>query len=99
MTNFQRVPRGTEGAVSLEGTAAGVVAAAGVGIVGLLLKELTIHGVAYVTAAAFIANLLESYIGAAVQGKVSWLTNDVVNMLQITVAAALAIAFAIWFPK
>lgn len=30
ITNLQRVPRGTEGAVSLEGTAAGVAAAAGV---------------------------------------------------------------------
>lgn len=30
ITTLQRVPRGTEGAVSLEGTAAGVVAAAGV---------------------------------------------------------------------
>ena len=43
-----------------------------------------------VIVAAFIANLLESYIGALEQGKVSWLTNDVVNVIQICIAAGLA---------
>jgi uncharacterized membrane protein len=38
------------------------------------------------------ANLFESYLGAAVQGRVAWLTNDVVNIIQICLAAALAIA-------
>lgn len=43
-------------------------------------------------AASVIANLFESYLGASVQGRVDWLTNDVVNMIQISVAAALAVA-------
>lgn len=45
-----------------------------------------------VAAAAIVANLCESYLGAVVQGQVEWLTNDLINMIQITVAAALAIA-------
>lgn len=49
-------------------------------------------GAALVTAAAIVANLAESYLGAAVQGRVGWLTNDVVNMLQISLAAGLAVA-------
>ncbi len=43
--------------------------------------------------AAFAANTAESIVGATVQGRVAWLTNDVVNGLQITLAAALAIIF------
>ena len=45
-----------------------------------------------VAASATVANLFESYLGAVVQGRVEWLTNDVVNMIQISLAAALAIA-------
>ena len=44
-----------------------------------------------VAAAAAAANLFESVLGAAVQGRVAWLSNDVVNALQISVAAALAV--------
>ena len=43
-------------------------------------------------AAAVVANTFESYLGAIVQGKVEWLTNDLVNIIQISVAAALAIS-------
>jgi uncharacterized membrane protein len=42
-------------------------------------------------AAALVANYFESFLGASVQGGVPWLTNDVVNMIQITLAAALAL--------
>ena len=44
-----------------------------------------------VAAAAIIANFAESYLGATAQGSVEWLTNDVVNMLQISLAAGLAV--------
>lgn len=47
--------------------------------------------VVLITAAAFIANVFESYLGASLQGKVEWLNNDIVNVLQISVAAALAV--------
>jgi len=43
--------------------------------------------------AAFVATTFESMLGALVQGKegFEWLTNDVVNGLQITLAALVAI--------
>jgi uncharacterized membrane protein len=44
-------------------------------------------------AAAFVANTAESVVGATLQGRVAWLTNDVVNALQITLAAACALLF------
>lgn len=90
VTTMQLVPRGTEGAVSLEGSAAGLGAAAVYACVAWALGQ--VHGweVAVVAAAATVANLMESYIGAAVQGRVGWLTNDVVNVIQICTAAGLA---------
>lgn len=45
-----------------------------------------------VAAAATAANLFESYLGALVQGRVEWLSNDAINMIQIVLAAGLAIA-------
>lgn len=46
---------------------------------------------AIVAAAAVVANIAESYIGAVVQGRIEWLTNDLVNVIQISIAAALAV--------
>ncbi len=45
-----------------------------------------------VVVAAFLANTAESFVGATLQGRLPWLNNDVVNALQITLAALLALA-------
>lgn len=45
-----------------------------------------------VTVASVIANTFESYLGASVQGRIEWLSNDLVNVIQITLAATLAVA-------
>lgn len=52
------------------------------------------RGVAAVTAAAFVANIFESWLGATVQGRLPWLSNDLVNVLQISLAAAMAMGLA-----
>ncbi len=44
-----------------------------------------------------VANTFESYLGATVQGRVAWLSNDLVNMIQISVAAAIAIIGKMYF--
>ena len=98
ITTLQRVPRGTEGAVSAEGTAAGVVAAAGMATLALALGQLDSRGWGACVAAAFIANTAESVLGASLQGRVAWLSNDVVNLLQISLAAALAVLFGLAAP-
>ena len=49
------------------------------------------------TIACIIANYAESVLGATVQGRVEWLSNDMVNMLQISFAAVLAVAFVVAF--
>ncbi|GFH13178.1 uncharacterized protein HaLaN_09009 [Haematococcus lacustris] len=94
VTTFQLVPRGTEGAVSAEGTAAGVLAALLIAGLAWGLGQVSWEGCLIVAAAAVVANLFESYLGAVVQGRVVWLTNDLVNMIQISVAAGLALAAA-----
>ena len=48
------------------------------------------QGALAITGAAFLANLFESWLGATAQGRVAWLSNDLVNMVQITLAAAFA---------
>ena len=94
ITNLKRVPRGTEGAVSLEGTLGGVAAAGVMAGMALALRQVSVRGAAYVILAATVANLVESYIGATVQDRFAWLTNDVVNVIQISLAASLAVALA-----
>lgn len=50
-----------------------------------------------VAGAATAANLFESFLGAILQGRAGseWLSNDVVNMIQICLAAALAVGFSV----
>ncbi len=49
-------------------------------------------GAVAITIAAFLANLFESWLGASAQGRVPWLTNDLVNIIQISLAAGIAVA-------
>ncbi|GAX77260.1 hypothetical protein CEUSTIGMA_g4706.t1 [Chlamydomonas eustigma] len=94
VTTFELVPRGTEGAVSLEGTLAGIVAAFLFAAVAIALGQVTVGESLVVGFAAVAANTFESYLGASVQGRLSWLTNDLVNVLQITLAAIIAICLS-----
>ena len=92
ITNFAPVPRGTEGAVSLEGTFAGVVASVIMAFVSVALG--LVSGSSAATAiivASFVATALESFIGAKFQDNVSWLTNELVNFINTLIGAAVAI--------
>ena len=95
ITNLQPVPRGTEGAVSLEGTLAGVVASAAIALVGWAVNLIDPLGVVFCVLAAFIATNLESVIGATLQAKVSWLTNEVVNIFNTLIGAIAAVLLAL----
>ena len=90
VTSLARVPRGTEGAVSLEGSGAGLAAAAAYAGLATASGLVTPSAAAAAAAAATVANLFESVLGATLQGRVAWLTNDVVNVIQTCVAAVLA---------
>lgn len=91
ITTLQAVPRGTEGAISLEGTLAGLLASAAIAILAWLLGLISLLGVIWCVVAAFIATNLESVIGATLQSKWNWLTNEVVNVINTLIGAVVAI--------
>ena len=92
ITTLKLVPRGTEGAVSTQGTLAGIAAALVFSFLANALGEVSINGTIVIASAAVLANTFESFLGASIQGRpgFKWLTNDLVNMIQITLAAILA---------
>ena len=99
ITTLRPVPRGTEGAVSLEGTLASVAGGFslaayawwGVGLVS------TVRGVGVATFAAFFATMVESLTGATLQEKegLKWMTNEVVNFFNTLIGAATAMAIGV----
>ena len=94
ITTLKPVPRGTEGAISLEGTIAGVIASIAIAIIGYLLGMIDILGLVYCILAAFIATNIESLIGATLQERWQFLTNEVVNFLNTTIGASVAMTMA-----
>lgn len=96
ITTLQPVPKGTEGAVSLEGTLAGVVASGAQALLGWGVGLIDLLGVFWCVLAAFIATNLESVIGATLQSRFSWLTNELVNIINTLIGASVAI-FLAWF--
>ncbi|QSJ16879.1 TIGR00297 family protein [Nostoc sp. UHCC 0702] len=97
ITTLQPVPRGTEGAVSLEGTLAGVGGSIAIAIIAWAVGLINLLGIVWCVLAAFIATNLESVIGATLQSKYTWLTNEVVNIFNTLIGAGAAILLAwIW---
>lgn len=93
VTTFKIVPRGTEGAVSVEGTLAGLFASLLLSSAACLMGEITVPEAAICVVASQIANLGESVIGALFQEKegFQWLNNDVVNVINISLGSILAV--------
>jgi uncharacterized protein (TIGR00297 family) len=94
ITTLQPVPAGTEGAVSLEGTLAGVGGALAIALLGYGLGIISATGVAICLVAAQGATTCESILGATLQQRYAWLTNEVVNGINTALGAALALGLA-----
>ncbi|MDB9511154.1 TIGR00297 family protein [Kamptonema animale CS-326] len=95
ITTLQPVPRGTEGAVSLEGTLAGVVASVAIALLGWAVNLIDLTGLVFCVIAAFVATNVESVIGATLQSKFDWLTNEVVNIFNTLIGAIVAVLLAL----
>ena len=95
VTTFRPVPRGTEGAVSLEGTLAGILASLIIAALGAALGLFSWKGVPVVVFAAFVGTTFESVVGAALE-KRQLLDNEALNFLNTLVGALVAAAFAAW---
>eukprot|EP00586_Coscinodiscus_wailesii_P018147 CAMPEP_0172517498 /NCGR_PEP_ID=MMETSP1066-20121228/285489_1 /TAXON_ID=671091 /ORGANISM="Coscinodiscus wailesii, Strain CCMP2513" /LENGTH=326 /DNA_ID=CAMNT_0013299521 /DNA_START=151 /DNA_END=1131 /DNA_ORIENTATION=+ len=99
ITTLEKVPPGTEGAVSAEGTAAALVGGSLLPLYAFFIQMISLPGVAVATVAAFLATNAESLIGATIQGKegYAWMTNEVVNFFNTVIGAGLAIFGGLMF--
>jgi len=95
ITTLKPVSPGTEGAVSLEGTIAGIFASAVIAAVGWSVGLISGLGIVCCVFAAFIATNLESFIGATLQEQFNFLTNEVVNVINTGFGAVFAGAIAL----
>ncbi len=93
VTSFRRVTPGTPGAMSLEGTAAGLVAAFALAAIGVALGLTPASMLVAVVAGATAGALVESALGATLEGP-GILNNDMLNFINTAVAAAVALALA-----
>ena len=91
ITTGRRVRSGTDGGISVAGTAAGVVAAALVVAAGAMHHALRQDG-PVVFAAACAGLLFDSVLGATVERR-GWLGNDLVNFGSTVFAALLALGW------
>ncbi|MFN7974111.1 MAG: DUF92 domain-containing protein [Acidobacteriota bacterium] len=89
ITTLRPVPPGTEGAISLEGTLAGLGGAAIVAVTGGPLLRWDVTAIGIVTGAGFAGMLLESLLGALLDA-LKGVDNDFVNFLNTVMGALLA---------
>ncbi len=91
ITTFRRVPAGTDGAVSLEGTLAGIAASVVLAAAGWALGLLVGTDVGIIIGAAFIGTTFESVLGATLGRRVA-LDNEAVNFANTALGGLAAIA-------
>jgi uncharacterized protein (TIGR00297 family) len=86
LTGFKKVPIGTPGAVSFEGTIAGLVAAIIVGLLAAKIGLIPLSAAPFVIVAAVVASGLESVFASffRVEG------HHVLNFFNVSLGAALA---------
>jgi uncharacterized protein (TIGR00297 family) len=94
VTSFKRVPPGTSGAMSMEGTAAGIVGALALGAVAMAFGIVPYAALAPLVIAATAGALVESALGATLEAP-GILNNDMLNFINTVVAALLAVAFCV----
>ena len=90
LTTLRRVPPGTDGAISLTGTFAGIVAAAIVAATGMPALGMSLAECSVAFAAGIAGLFFDSLLGATVERK-GWIGNDLVNFFSTAFAAAVAL--------
>jgi len=93
VTTLRPVPPGTSGAMSIEGTFAGIAGALGLGAVAAALGIVPWVALAPIVVGATAGSLLESWLGATLEGP-GILNNDVLNF--INSAAGVAVTLGVW---
>ena len=93
VTSFGRVKAGTPGAMSLEGTAAGVIAAFGLAALAVWLGLIDGSTIVAVVVGATAGALVESVLAATLE-EPGIVNNDMLNFINTAVAAVVALAIA-----
>jgi uncharacterized protein (TIGR00297 family) len=93
VTSLRSVKPGTPGAMSLEGTAAGLVAALALAAIGAALGLAPRPAIVPIAIAATVGALVESALGATLEGP-GILNNDMLNFINTAIAAAVVLAIA-----
>ena len=93
ITTLERVPAGTDGGVTLGGTASGAVAAGLVSLVGLWAELLPTRWMWLAIAAGVFGMVVDSFLGALFERR-GWIGNDSVNFISTVMAAVGAAAVA-----
>jgi len=91
LTTLRRVPTGTDGAVSLNGTIAGIASAALIAATGAPALGMELHDCMIVFFAAVAGLFFDSLLGATLERR-GWIGNDFVNLASTLFAATLALA-------
>lgn len=87
---LRRVRPGTSGAVSVEGSAAGLAAAAAMALLAHVLGLIPAGAIAAVVVGAIAGSLVESLLGATFEGA-GLLNNDALNLINTAVGAVAAV--------
>jgi uncharacterized protein (TIGR00297 family) len=93
ITTLEPVTPGTEGAISLEGTAAGLVGAIVVSVVGAVAGLYGPGAAVMVAASGLLGSFAESVLGTVAERR-GWLDNDLLNAVNTAVGAALVMLMA-----
>jgi len=95
LTTLRRVDPGTDGAVTILGTTAGIAGAAIVAAVGMWSMRIDLHAAEFGFAGGFGGLLFDSWLGATVERR-GWLGNDLVNFSSTAFAVLVALGLAVW---
>jgi uncharacterized protein (TIGR00297 family) len=98
ITTLRRVEPGTDGAVSVTGTLAGIAAAAIVAALGTFALRGDMATFAISCAGGVFGLFFDSLLGATLEGR-GWLNNDAVNFLSTASAAAFALCLLAVLPR
>jgi uncharacterized protein (TIGR00297 family) len=91
VTSLKRVPPGTSGAMSLEGTIAGIAGALGLGAAAVALGLVPPAWLWAIVMGATAGSLLESWLGATLEAP-GILNNDMLNFINTAAGALTALA-------